>query len=333
MIEKSLQVLSWMVDEKEYRNSSYASYSILSQFSREGPRVLSHPIKGIDTPATRFGSLVDYLLTSEENLEHKYIVFNNKLPPTKVIDIVENIINSGLDLNYIEDEILLLFINSGKYRRDLKLDKNRINKFREEASLYFNTIYGYYPNKKYKVVEKEELDKALNVSNTLKQCPYTSEYFTKEHDNIEILYQTKFKIDDSSIRCMFDILKVDHNNKIIIPIDVKTTSSREEDFISSVIKWRYDIQAELYTYILKKKCSEDKYFSQFRVLPFTFVVANVDYPTPIAWIYDRSIIGKYPFQKDWKVLLLEYNFHMSKKLFKYSYETVLNKGKRYIQFE
>lgn len=333
MIEKSLQSLSWIVNEEEYRSSSYASYSILSQFSREGPRVLAHPIKGADTSATRFGSLVDYLLTSEENSEHKYIVFNKKLPPTKVIDIVEDIINSGLNLDCIEDEVLLLFINSGEYRNDLKLDKNRINKFREEATPYFNTIYEYYPNKKYKVVEKEELDRALNVAQTFKQCPYTAEYFTKEHDSMEILYQTKFKLEDSNVRCMFDMLKVDHNNKIIIPIDIKTTSSREEDFIGSVIKWRYDIQAELYTYILKKKCSEDKYFSQFRVLPFTFIVANRDYPSPLAWIYDKSIIGKYPFKKDWKVLLFEYNFHMSKQIFKYSYESVLNKGKRYIQFE
>ena len=87
---------------------------------------------------------------------------------------------------------------------------------------------------------------------------------------------------------MFDRLVVDHINKKIYPLDIKTTGYPEEQFEHSVLKWRYDIQAELYTDVLKKVISTDEYFKDFQVMAFEFIVINVRLLNPIIWVYDKE---------------------------------------------
>ena len=45
---------------------------------------------------------------------------------------------------------------------------------------------------------------------------------------------------------MPDLLIVNHENKTILPIDLKTSSHEEWDFPKSFVQWNYQIQARLY---------------------------------------------------------------------------------------
>ena len=51
------------------------------------------------------------------------------------------------------------------------------------------------------------------------------------------------------------LIVVDHNNKTIQPIDLKTSGHPEWDFYHSFILWHYDIQARLYWRIIKDNIS------------------------------------------------------------------------------
>jgi hypothetical protein len=66
----------------------------------------------------------------------------------------------------------------------------------------------------------------------------------KGSDNLksyEKHYQLKFKatLNGVDYRCMPDLLAVDHENKVIYPIDLKTSSHAEWDFFDSFVQWNY----------------------------------------------------------------------------------------------
>ncbi len=112
-------------------------------------------------------------------------------------------------------------------------------------------------------------------------------------DDSEGLNQLKFSLDYNGtlIRCMFDRIIVDHYNKTVQPIDLKTTGKAEEKFEDSVLHWNYYIQANMYTYILAHILSSDEYYKDFTILPFKFIVINKFTRTPIIWKYPLQIDG------------------------------------------
>ena len=96
-----------------------------------------------------------------------------------------------------------------------------------------------------------------------------------------------------------DIIYVDYYNKIIIPIDLKTSSKPEWDFYKSFIEYRYDIQAKLYWRIIHDNIIKDDYFKDFKLEHYRFIVINRVTLIPLVWVYSnswnmsKSIYGKF----------------------------------------
>ena len=61
---------------------------------------------------------------------------------------------------------------------------------------------------------------------------------------------------------MADLIIIDHNNKLIIPCDLKTSSKDEYNFHHSFIDWSYFEQAQLYWYIIRQNLDKDEYFKE-----------------------------------------------------------------------
>ena len=62
-MRKSIVDISWKVDEPTYRADPAFSYSTLSKYDREGFRKLGSLFDKVESPALRFGSAVDTMLT------------------------------------------------------------------------------------------------------------------------------------------------------------------------------------------------------------------------------------------------------------------------------
>ena len=82
---------------------------------------------------------------------------------------------------------------------------------------------------------------------------------------------------------MSDLLIVNHENKTIQPIDLKTSSHAEWDFYKSFVEWNYQIQARLYWSIIRQSMDEDEYFKDFELLDYMFIVVNRRTLTPLVW--------------------------------------------------
>ena len=77
---------------------------------------------------------------------------------------------------------------------------------------------------------------------------------------------------------MLDVIIIDHTDKIVYPIDIKTSYHPEQDFYKSYAKYNYYIQAELYSDILKQSITNG-----YKVNDFLFLVINKKFKNPMFW--------------------------------------------------
>ena len=76
---------------------------------------------------------------------------------------------------------------------------------------------------------------------------------------------------------------MDYEDKVVIPVDLKTSSHTEWDFEDSFMQWKYMIQARLYWRNVKKTIMRDSYFKDFKLLPYKFIVVNRKNCKPMVW--------------------------------------------------
>ena len=129
---------------------------------------------------------------------------------------------------------------------------------------------------------------------------------------------------------MFDILKVNHKEKTIRPIDLKTSGKPEEQFEKSFLEWNYWIQGSSYPTILSEALLKDDYFKDFYLLPFQFVVINKNNLTPLIWsVGDYGGLQSEIKEKlgvTYLSLLQDANWHLQNGKFDYSRKSYENNG-------
>lgn len=339
MIYKSIKDLAWDVSEEIYRADSAFSYSTLSQFSREGVKCIPHLKDKKDAEALRFGSLTDTLMTEPEELDKKFVIAEFNKPTDTISKIVtkiwENSDKTNTNLAKVNKSTIELFITEENYQPNW-LMPTKVNKIVSEGQEYFSLL-GLSEGKM--LMTQADFNRASSCVEELKRNPFTHKYFyvSPLTPNIEAHFQLKFRLDlgKFAIRCMFDRIIVDHDNKTIEPIDLKTTGKSEEEFEHSFEDWCYYLQASMYSYILREICKKDDYFKDFTILPFKFICINRYNQTPLVWVDEDSVFniserinkqGK--ILKPWYTLVQELQWHLTSGKLDYSYESYKGNGVR-----
>lgn len=97
---------------------------------------------------------------------------------------------------------------------------------------------------------------------------------------------------------------IDHNNKTIQPIDLKTSFKKEYDFYKSFIEWSYNIQCRLYVRILEEVIKKDEYFKDFKILPYKDIVVCRTSLTPLVWDFEDTFVkGELVYGKNKQIIL------------------------------
>lgn len=244
---KSIKEIAWNVTEPEYRADRAFSYSTISRFEREGWRKISSLFDRIDTPSLTFGSAVDTLLTDgSEAFNESFIVCEFPALSDSLISITKYLHNNFHEnhrkLSTISDsEINNAALMFGYYSNP-KYENFRIKNIKETCDEYYSLLT--LANGKV-VLSQNDYEDVITCADELRNNPVTSNFFKINpfETHIEKVFQLKFKAEFNGIpvRCMFDELIVDHENKIIYPIDLKTTGHAEEEFEDSFSQWRYEI--------------------------------------------------------------------------------------------
>lgn len=294
-MKKEFSELSWNVSEKEYRQDPALSYSTLAKYEREGFGHLNHLFDKVESPSLLLGSCVDTLLTDgEQAFEEQFFVSDVLSVEPKVEPVVKELFklysSSYTDLNDIKDNLMLPVIEAYGYQPNWRAD-TRCRVLRQKGVEYYRNLF---MAKDRRLVTQNIYNKAFACVQALKNSPLTGKCF-KENDPFEDVkryYQLKFKTDLDGItyRGMMDLIIVDYENKIVHPYDLKTSSHMEYDFPISLLQWRYDIQARLYSKVLRKLMDEDDYFKDFKLDDFQFIVCNtIDLPNPLIWRFEYAL--------------------------------------------
>lgn len=286
---KTLYDISWQVTEPEYRADPALSYSTLAKFAREGFNNLDTLFDKVESPSLTFGSAVDALITGgQEEFDKNFMVAEFPALKDSIRSIVnvlfENYSQNYKSLNEIPDSIIIDQTVIDAYQLNWK-PETRAKVIKEQGSEYYSLLYLAGDRTVIDTALKEQIDNAVTA---LKISPSTATLFA-ENTTSDVIraYQLKFKANfyDIDYRCMADLLITDYVNKVVYPIDLKTSSHAEWDFYESFIQWRYDIQARLYWRIIRANMDRDPVFKEYKLADYTFVVVNKKTLTPLTWVF------------------------------------------------
>lgn len=290
---KSLKDLSLQISEEQYRENPALSYSLIATYAKGGFASIPHLYDKKESDALTFGSMVDTIITEGiERFQEKFAVDDFKIPSDSIKFVIDWLLEVREEECFedIPDDVILSICDLAEYQMRYKAD-TRIAKIKSEGEAYYNTVR-QIGNRT--VVSDEVYQEALAVVGALKRHTQTSKYLqqTEEGSNIEFLYQQKFStnLDGLDVRCMFDLLIVNHDRKIIVPIDLKTSSMLEYDFPKRYLENRYDLQSRLYCRILKNIIKDDEYFKDFKISNFRFIVVNKNNRLPLVFVDEYSFV-------------------------------------------
>lgn len=310
-MKKSLSSISWDVSEETYRADPALSYSTLAKFERGGFNELGKLFDKVESPSLTFGSAVDSLITGgEEEFNERFIVAEFPAISDNLVQIVRTLHARYGDLyrsvDLIPDNVLAGVGKECDFYANDKYANYRVKLIKESCGEYYNLLF---ISTGKTILDTLTYCDVIRAVETLKVSENTREYFNGNDPftpEIEMLYQLKFKATLNGIdyRCMFDGLKVDHINKTIQPIDLKTSFKKEWDFYKSFIEWNYQIQNRLYYRILLDNIKRDEYFKDFKILPYKDIVVNRYSLTPLVWDCDFTFaVGSLAFGANNQIIM------------------------------
>ena len=318
----SLKEYSLNITEQEYHDLPAWSYSVIAKYAKEGFSSLAtlHD-KFAPTPSMEFGSLFDSMITKGKATFDDYTVDDTSVPPAEK-SVFDYLISQGINGSFdeISDTVLNIAIeNCPTFASKYKKWDTRRAKLNECKSYYEARRTGK------KIVSKQDWDDAAEMYNIFRKDSYLKDIFgTKNTDDVEYIYQSKFVLDyvlpserTVQIKFMPDLIIVNHKDKTIRPVDLKTSSMPAHDWWKeNFVKYRYDIQANLYSTGLSLIIDKDPELQNYTILPYLFTDISRTDKVPVTYEYaplDESQINGLTFYsgdktytyKGWEVLLDE----------------------------
>ncbi len=178
-------------------------------------------------------------------------------------------------------------------------------------------------------IYKEEYESAKALLEGLQTHMFTKHYFITE-DNCEIKHQVPLLFD--KYKALLDGILINHNLKTIEPYDLKTSEDSALGFPDKFFKFRYDLQAAIYTEAVK--VYKDTYYPDYELLDFKFVVGSFNYPNKPLVYNAKNILdigkngGEYKgkYYKGYLQLTQEYFWHKEYDKWDYRKEVYDQKG-------
>lgn len=248
------------------------------------------------------GGAVDTYLTSVVSFNEKYYISHLTEKPSDVVkSILYEVYSKAKDkiasddsfknLEFLKQEIMDSCESHGYYK-NLK-PETRINKILEFLE-YWDEIVNS-DNKT--IITQEEAEIVSNIVRKIGTNQYTSKYFQESSDDISVIKQLPIEFELKGVECkaLLDIVYIDHNNKTITPIDLKTIGESVKNFPESLRKRGYQIQVAWYVEALYqwKKNNELK---DYKILDFKFiVVSTTEDEEPVIFTCDETLryIGRF----------------------------------------
>lgn len=293
-----VKTLSKILDNEEIIDLT-VSYSKLSDFDRNGAISLIRRTS-VNGNGVKIGSLVDDLLfLSNEDFNNLYYKFDGD-KPTATLGLLCDVITKNYTSIPSVVDVGHIALNNGFWNNiknpTLYLEKYNIKEFWDYLKCIFEASDKI-------IITTSEYNEALELVSILKENKYSKDILSNNLDNY---YQVKFEYDYKGfiVKGIIDILTIDHVNKTVQLIDLKTGKNNAVEFEESFVKWRYYFQGALYQRAFDEICKSLNLID-YTLLPFKFLYISKSDKTPLIFImtdkwlnaaYNGFNIGKYKYR-------------------------------------
>lgn len=247
------------------------------------------------------GSTVDLML-SYDNFDDYIYVYNGNEPSETITKIVNNAYanDSTISDNSLEQAIILCnYIGNQAWDMSRKIDE-----IRKKGEEYINFIFD---SESKLIVSQKQYEQARAIKGTIETSTNTREFFNTPCNRQEEIYLT---YNELPLKAALDRVIIRENE--LQPIDYKVTDSHLTQWLFIAKKFRYDLQAAFYTFMLQLKYPDKK------ILPFKFIVASSN-PNVQPYVYtvsDNDLhVGRYGMDIKKEVIInkriVEYKYHLS----------------------
>lgn len=294
------------LSEQDYRDLELPSYSLLAAISKQGVEA----VNGVSASffQLKFGSLVDDMCFEPSKLVNYYHSKTQNPPtgnPKKIADAVLDSITASVGAQQASSGLLKVRAKKitdeiSDYRTEILANAKALGLYKaytedkimevmvDKASQYFADEL----HSRGKIYIKPEMwAKAEVAADTLKTHDFTRIYFDGA-DGIEIFYQFKFirEINGVKVKGMLDCLLVDHQEKVIYPVDLKTGESPATMFNEVILLHKYYLQAGLYRQAIQSIVDEDPDLDGYTVANFEFVyLSKTNLYKPLIWVVPEEL--------------------------------------------
>lgn len=220
------------------------SYSRLSDFDRNGPQALIRK-SDIDNQGIKHGSIVNDLLveklTGEPLFSNRYYVYDENKPSATLGNLCDIILSNYDKLPKLE--VILKIVKNNGFWSNITKEETLITKFNTDE--FWGYLKVMFETKEKTVITFNEQIAAKNTVNTLLSHEYSKDIFYNDFENYhELPFQIEYN--NFVFKGILDIFSIDHKNKKVYMIDLKTGAGKSDVFLKSFIDYRYYYQGAIY---------------------------------------------------------------------------------------
>ena len=279
--------LFWNATNEEYFNTGM-HHSLMSDFLENGFRQ-DWTQTFERTPALVIGSAVDCILTNGGYEAYKNEFFDAGSIDEKSVQFATYLADNAI--SDIEPSVVINFLDTINWQSNWK-PETRVAKFLEKFGPGVDLIRKNPGKTGISESEKRTAFKCVEALRQHPQCWFFKEGFKNDPNSpVQVYFQPKMKMAVRNVlyAIMFDVLVVDFEERRIYPMDLKTCTCEEWNFRDNFKKFHYDIQARLYSRILRLAINETEEFKDMEIMPFTFIVCSKQTFTPLLFEYDDNL--------------------------------------------
>ena len=269
------------------------------------------------------GKLLHLLLLQPEKLNEQFSIVPSKIPSDNVRKILNDLKkHNNPNMSELDDEILKSLEYHNLYQ-SFKDDSKKLDKIQTvENAQYFHFLLEEGKD----IIDNDMLTKATERVELIKQNKDVMSLMDFqvtdfEMDPVEIFNEKYLECDLKNykfgLKGIVDKYIIDHENKEINIIDLKTTSKGLEKFAETVDYYNYWMQAVIYSILVNKNC--DNKVADYKI-NFNFVVIDN---------YDQIYVFKVLLEtmSNWynafEEILKQANYHYDKRDYTLPYDFAL----------
>lgn len=291
--QMTIKELSLKLSEPKYHAYPAWSYSLIARYAKKGFAALATLHDRIEpTPSMEFGSLFDSVITRGKRTLDSYAIYEKDIPAAekRVLDMLA-VITVENELSSVPQEVVAAAIKNCGYYPKWGYDAQY--KHLSEYADYFRMIRsGKRP------VSKTDWDDAMEMARVFRNDTYLKDLFgTKNTEDTEYVYQAQFVAEVmlpsgkiAQVKIMPDLLKINHTAKTVQPVDLKTSAMPAWGFKENFLEFRYDLQASVYSDILRIVMDESDDLHDYTILPYLFTDVSRTDKVPVTYVYDQTDI-------------------------------------------